>query len=434
MAQNLVFAQMADLGVVWQKNNYTNKESSFNNITQQSNGTYLASGWIMDGGRQKGYVVNFNEIGEKLNEWILTPPNQTEWTAGNTGMSFVFKAFITPSGDIITFGTISNINAPDALKGYPVTTTVQETVFLKLGLWVAKMSSTGAVIANRLDRGNSILSEVIEEDTGNYVAVGLDSYNQQSNIANRIPCGLVRRYNSNLDIVLDNWNNGLNLSLGLNRWYSQLFVNGQNLILIDNVGSMYHINTAFTPIAGVVITPLANGEGCIPPFTAPLTSIATVTISRKNGGYFFTGRLAAGLGMAHHAVGSAFYSKDQNNNLIKCEVTQPVTEPLTKLYKNPYLLPGSQNKYVGTLSANNINYMYLVEDNTTSFTLTPTVENIASQGIKMPCNTPINIVSQVDGFFSCGQDDATKLATIAKMSSCINFKTNALPSLPDVKK
>jgi len=85
----------------------------------------------------------------------------------------------------------------------------------------------------------------------------------------------------------------------------------------------------------------------------------------------------------------------------------------TVVYSNPLLLDNTQSKYVGTVTDNGGNYIYVIKDNGTSYEL--------NRGDQYPNNTALRTVGLKDGFFSMGQIGNGK-TTIAKLSTCALFK------------
>lgn len=144
---------------------------------------------------------------------------------------------------------------------------------------------------------------------------------------------------------------------------------------------------------------------------------------KSDGVFWASGRMGAvRVNEIWNTYGSVFYKKDATNVLLQCNVVQNVHTSKTQSYEPPYLMAGSMTNYVGTFIDGDIKYMYLCEDVITGgFTIT--------DGPKTPYNTSISTTSYTDGFFSCGKDDISGRAAVAKLSTCVNFKIpeNDLP-------
>lgn len=244
-----------DLGVVWKKKDFTTSTSYFLSICKQTDGTYLAVGNIIPADRELGYVVHFNEAGEKLNEWILTPPSVAQWTeGGNKAISIINKAYITSTGDLMAFGIIKNIASTN--KGHSLAGTVDAlNDHLKEGIWVTRASYSGNILVNQVDRGNSSLADVIEYKTDKYLMTGFDYQ------SNHLKNFLFRIYDTNGGWVYDNYSGGNGLDYDWANTIHKL-PNSNNLLITSAFEVREYRGDNFQYVKSYA-TALQWGEGCV---------------------------------------------------------------------------------------------------------------------------------------------------------------------------
>ena len=407
----LPISEAQDLGVVWQRNDYATATSIFDNITKQDDGTYLACGHILSGGRSVGYIVHVNESGNKLKEWILTPPaDRAEWNTGSP-WAYLKHAYINTDGSIIAFGAVKNATvSPSSLLGHNLHGGGITNDFLQNGIWVTAFNyNTGATTVNKLDRGNSEIYGSIKHANNEYIILGYDY------MSSTLRHFLFRKYNSSGVIIYDNYASG---SHGDDlAWPTDIYrLPNNNYIITTRTQGAVEFNSTTNARVAQRFTALLNGQGCIAA-TPSGHHVATSTISMKpDGGFWATGRMSA---TSTDSYGWHFYERDAAGTLMECKVIIPGGSMATVQYEPPFLLPGVTNDYVGTMFNNGVRHIYLCVDNPSGgFTLTT--------GPAIPYNTRIKVSSHTDGFFSAGQDPSTNRAALAKLSTCANFiSTNA---------
>ena len=415
-----------DLGVIWQKNDYTTNRSHIANITKQSDGTYLACGWInVDANAlYVGYIVHINESGEKLNEYIVSPDASfPQWSQGlATGKNAYFTgAYFTSDGYIMAFGTVRNIGANVADKGHDLGGSGVHG-FLKNGMWICKIHKTNKSLAiNKLDRGNSSLSSVVKHATDKFLIVGFDY--QPSGSDNF----MFRIYNADGTWFYDNYTGGHAHKYEWAYVATKLPNNNYRITSAYAVREFDGTNFSFvsetyrTP--GVDFTPYLDWnpatKSCIDrtdntDATGYWLPTGPITV-KADGGYWQAGRMSA---TASNQISYGLYFAEKNSagQVEQCDVIQGKNTAQSKAYSEAMLLANSTTDYVGTYTDGATNYMYLCKD------IIPGGYTI-TYGAQYPYNTRLSITSHTDGFFSCGQDPATQRAAIAKLSTCANFKT-----------
>lgn len=425
--------QAQDLGVVWQKSNYTTTPSDFNNIIPQSDGTYLAVGAIAKNGKNVGYIVNVNESGEVItggqpNEYVFEPDNAwPEWNTGNP-WAYITQAYFTSDNHIIAFGAIKNRTCDISLKGFSLSGEALATSeWLKRGIWVVKINrTTGAVVYNNLERGDSeVNGSAVYQEGEKFLIIGMDYY-VEGGINYH---GLIRLYDRNGAWLYDNYQavggQKVNYSWGSVRGRN---ANGDFYISTDNRVMVIDKNTFANK--GNVVTALAldaAGSCVLSPTSAityPMQYGSHSFFSAKPDGGFIVMTRMTGLRTSsspHTVVDHGFvnYEKNALNQLLYCNTINNRDTPVDRFYYAPFLLPGSTSEYIGfsikVLEGQRYTYTYKVNAAGTPGTIT--------DGPKTPYNTIISCVSLTDGFFTVGFDPASRTAAIAKLSTCVNFKT-----------
>lgn len=432
----------SDLGVSWAFDNYTpNGEQGYFENIMEAGDNYLACGYIMFAGRQLGYVMHFNEKGEKLKDWILTPPNDPEWTQSNSygkGQAKIMRAYLTNGGDLITFAELYNAGADLSLKGTDINSTgsVYLNRSLRRGLWVSKVPYNynygDTPIVNRLDRGNSRISDGIVYDKvkGTYLMVGgdypfFDSF-------------LFRLYDENLNWLFDNKDSGAGLK---NISWVASVSKGSSVPneIVLTTGALGIHSYVFNPTlktftySKVIANQLEVKDGkCVvaiqPDFTPILTYGPNTSWGFKADGSFWGfGRMGNGLKSQNPNVyqeyGYVYYmmkplqtGQTTKDALVDCKVLDAQNQPVRHWVSAPYLMANSTTQYVGTFSYRGTAYMYLAEDKGTSFDLhiDPTTMP------KMELSTTIKRASMRDGFLASGGGGGKP--TLAKYSTCVNFR------------
>lgn len=436
-ASTLLAQSVGDFGVVWKYNDYTANKSSFSNIIPQSDGTYLACGIISGidaNNRNLGYVVQINELGQKLDEWILTPPNVDEWTAGSTTANAqILRAFIGQDKALYAFGHIFNTKA--AKKGNDFG---NNNMYLLNGIWMTKLDSNKNVLVNKMGRG-SILYDVKQYTNGSFLINGMDSYNLPSFTT------LFRHYDSSLSLVFDyqNYLTATSQSSSIPVWTNKLnfdLSNPASIIMSSTEGATilttYTQPSSSVPSGKVVknkdlykTVTYSDPNTCITkPSTPPpgktwgAGPTSVMTVLSDGSGVWATGRMNYYVDNtgAGYAYGSYFALKNSNDAIVQCNVITNPSVNQTISYGIPYSLPGSSLDYVGSVNKSGVNYMYKVTKTATGFTL-------EDSNIQMPYNTSISAISHTDGLFACGRDPITQTAAITKLTTCAFFKVTSLP-------
>lgn len=433
-----------DLGVVWQKNNYTTNKGYFTNVLKQDDGTYLACGYIikdnfMGSGkdRQVGYVVQFDEAGQKLNEWILAPSseNNPQWTDGNgTAKAELSYAFINEDGDLVAFGTVLNKYADQNIKGHNVAgvSPVENNEYLKDGIWIirVKKDNSNLVLYNAMSRGNSIVADVIKFAPDQYIMTG---YDYQDDLTDNFLFRVFQaeRGKTDMPVIYDNMDSD-RLKYD---WARKMFKLPNGNLTITSYSKVCEYKYTGSSLSYVrdYVNALNWGEECmkkptISPDAGPAVGDGYYAPDmdwtfKPDGNFFIMGRMA---GVFKDGTiknyGSVFYERKADNTLLQCQTIESENTPQTLYYSAPYLSQGSSSKYVGTVIKNDgLTYMYLCLDKPGDQGF-----QIINTNFLLPYITRIVEVSHSDGFFSAGQDQ-NGFPALAKLSSCANFKVTNLP-------
>lgn len=418
-----ISAQMGDLGVVWQKNDFTTHESSFSSVVSQPDGTYLASGYVIIGDVHNGYIVHFTETGETIKEYIVPFPVTSSTTVGNPE-GILKKARIMQDGTIIAIGFIANggANASDKSHKY---TSGPVNIDLWKGAWFVKLNTmTTQPIINRLDIGVRYNDLTYNKDkTNEIVLYGLGV--NPSNVAamDRDYTCLLKVYNQNGTTLIHD-NNAYPLGkrivgqLGLNN--TIIFKNETVLSTVD-AGMMQIDLTDFTETKIYEGTLISSCAAPNPPGTE--TWLRFPNMSPLNDGSFFASFPNSWINTTPRPYYGLILGKiGASGTLNECTLYYP-TSQIT--YANPVFsnflsVPGSDINYLGTYVDTGLT-RYLVQ-----YIDDGTFPNLTI-GPQYPLNTNLSTASSTDGFFSCGQDTSGR-AAIAKLSTCINFKVTSLPN------
>lgn len=416
---NTVQSQTFNMGVVWERDNFTTSTSSIGNITKQTDGTYLGCGYVYQNNKRVGFIVHFNESGKTLGTYVLTPPsNAPEWATG-TPTSTLKHAYLTNDGAILAFGTIENAGAPANLKGRDINGTNGQ---LRNGLWVTKVNqSDKSVLLNRLDRNNSFLNNSYRIDPNKIMLTGFDY--DASNSGNDT---FLRVYDMNGDWTYDNYStpNAKRVNIP---WTAAIKDYSPTSYAITGRDGIYEIRKSdysmVSPTPFITGYNVNNGtggdQGCIP--IVHNMGIPHPLFGEKKGGFWVVSRIGYTVapGQPNKYFGVVFYEKDNANILKECKVLSKQDVNINNVnYSLPLQLPGSDKYYVGTKSNYGKNQIYICEDDINRGFIIHDFPDTYKY------NTVLNIASITDGFFSCGSNNGH--AAIVKYSTCSDFKcTNA---------
>lgn len=399
---------ISDLGVVWDKT-YPVDGYARNMKTNRDGSGYVISGTGVLNGKPAGSIMVINESGELLKS-VVTPVTVKDPTTGvpvytpidpNFGTNFNV-AFKTDDGGIIAFGAVRDAKAdpadklPSAIGGY---VDPADNPYLSYGSWIVKYDADLNVTKAIRVRGGEI-TQGWQLSNGNILVAGMDASTDPV-LLNNIT--LLRIYDQQGNLVKDARSH---FSVGLSLYQ---YPNSDNFLLATNgtVIKLSVIGNNVTVTSSKAIASLGLTQ-MIAPY------IFNITPS-NDGGVFLFSNLNSVLGDQNRLNGRGFYRLRSNYT----EVYSFISKPVTQNFHSPFLLEG--NTYVGNYGAgytNSITGMYqLIDDGTFNTTI----------GQALPGGTAIKHVSASDGFFSIGGTNTSQ--KIAKLSTCVNFKTTSLTSV-----
>lgn len=413
----------SDFGTVWAKSEITSNESAFSNIALQYDNTYTASGFITIGGVRQGYIVHFNEAGTILNSYIIPLPKTSSTNVGSP-WGRIEKSYYLEDGTLIAIGRIENPTASSADK-VPLYNTGGQLIY---GSWFVKIASGSTNIEiNRLDRGLFYSNMLYNgSDRNSVIVIGADVWlsNPGSSPGD---IGLIKVFNSNGSIVYDNQSAATADRVQGNGLDGIVYKNGI-YIINSNIG-ISEVNANTYKLIKQITPPTPS---CLPPTSDYPSGTSTwprkTLVTPLNSGKYLLSTLIAYNSIATNRYGWSFSTFSNTGVAIDCSVVVPVTTKVsgTNTYTQVLQFPGSTNEYLGTYTdIAGLKYMYKYSD-------FGTFPNILV-GAQYPLNTALSLPSAIDGFFACGQDNITKTASIAKMSTCVNFITTSLPDPSVIK-
>ena len=464
----VAMGQTGDLGVMWEKSDYassTTTRSHFTNVIPQTNGHYLACGYLVNPNldpqkRELGYVVEIDENGERQREWFLTPPNQNEWTAGgNTANSAIAFALLSSSGDLTAYGSLSNPAATD--KGHLGSSSLAN------GIWVTKLDANNNVLVNRIDRG-SILYNTTKYVNEGVLIVGYDAYKPPVNSSGDYGAVLFRHYDKDLNQSFDyqeyagNYYATNNASVPqAQAWTEKVYVDEVDpskillscvthgiieFVYIQPVGgstgsltpkAVTNTTTPLYPPIGHANNPAAvNPADCLlavdpsnyDPNIVPGSGYGNPTSTftlKPGGGVWATGSIGSyDFGGGSRQVYGSFLALSTLTKVTGCEVMDPNNVLKTTNVGSPYALPNSTDQFIGTVSGGipGITRVYTVGVKPDgSFVYTDHTSE------PMPSGTSFSTPSLTDGIISSGSLGGK--ASLAKMSTCKTFESVVAPQI-----
>ncbi|MDR1525389.1 MAG: VCBS repeat-containing protein, partial [Tannerella sp.] len=410
---NLCAQGIDDLGVVWNK---TFGQGIITNIKPNPDGTYTACGYpwltITDPGRMDGMIIIFDESGNELRRATATIPQSYISTHTTTRANAQFNAaFQTGDGGYIAFGRLYNWDAPNSEKQPNWDANSNGSQFLTYGAWIVKFDADLNVVLDTLVRGMGFYNGHRTSD-GNIVMAGFDATMKGINGGAGDSITMLRKYDQNGVLLVDKQDKYREIR-SISKYAGDAFiaVTPDRLIRIDA-----SLNMSVFLLTGLPGIP-AN------------FSLSNVSPSLDGGAFLSGSRTIANQPYQSYVNGYYLYKYDSGNNFVYSHATQPQPPNSSALfYSAPLLLPGSDvpPKYVGTATrytddgnqnvALDARLIYELTDGPPLFTF--------RTGDPYPDGTSLIAVSQSDGFFSCGRTAAGQ-ATVAKLSTCANFKLHA---------
>lgn len=443
LKQTIIKANDDKLSVVWQYT-YANPTGYSNgqifSITNQSDGTYMASGSIIRNidGRKLGYIIHFDESGEKLKHFIIEPSTiSKEWNGNwwgavaNAPTAYLRNVYLLNSGEVIGIGGVQ----PNLYSYSSIPSDIRATYTyggnqpgFKNGHWVTKFDyQTEAFSVNRLDKGMGALgtqlslgpSNCIQFEDNKIVSIDFLDINLNSSNLNSI----IRVYDYDLNILATSEQDQY--------WPIELVKTSDEEFELIGRSAIYNYklnnNSGNYSIAkqGTTFLPLTNSEGCLGANGAG--NIASI-IKKKTDGYWVSTRLDMFNG---NDSGNALYKKRNNVSEVVCKVNGNKSSNKMKSYKPPLQLSGGYNYAGNLIDCSNfpaVKYrMFIVEDDPND----PVMGDfVITDGLELPYTTLIMSVSSHDGVFSGGTNTLSggnTEAAIAKLSTCLNLKVTSLP-------
>jgi len=402
---------ISDLGTVWEKT-YPIDGSPIGMKVTKDNKRYVVAG--RNG--TSGTIMIITESGELVKS-ITTPVTTISTSTGKPTYTPIspyatagfYVAFETNDGGILAFGTIWDQGAASSDKSVNWTGVADNSTNgdLKRGAWLVKYNKDFVIEkAERLDGTSIKYGWQLTND--NFFVSGVDVPDAMSGTGIYVGLTLLRIYDQNGNLVTNNRSSYNPVSSMLQ------YPNKTDEFLLTSNNRIFDAKVVSNNIT--VSNNKGLGELSLTGVKVPYLFGASVA---EDGGRFLSTRLNSNTdGTITYNGGAGFYKV--NSSYI--QEYYDLAIPMTKVYYPPYYLGGTT--YVGSLSENSVSYMYqLIDDGTFNVT----------RG-NLPTGVAINRTSVSDGFFAIGAQGGKQ--KIAKLSTCVNFKTTSLtsPSVVDIFK